>query len=377
MDPRFDYLESREFSPPRHRRSFMIKSGRLKKTPPKLITYPGYGFVHNGSWRLLITGIAYQNPEEYSMRKRLMIRMLRNAMDVTPEETDCEIFRDRVAPFMAEARGKLSICVEFGTHRIQLKKKTRRNGRFTALVSLPESEISRLAESAPGGKRFVRYRVTTDFPRSEAVEGRIHLLSDRGVSVISDIDDTIKVTSVGNKRELLFNTFLRDFKSVDGMPDLYSEWSDAGADFHYVSSSPWQLFQPLAAMQRKEGFPHGTLHLRNYRISDQLLKRMPVFRRRGKVITIRRLFKHLPGRKFILIGDSGEKDLEIYHKAARMCPGQIAGVFIRNLENKPLPEDRIRKFNRQLELVNCRTFRTASELRGHAREALGIAAGSV
>ncbi|MEM7456909.1 MAG: phosphatase domain-containing protein, partial [Planctomycetota bacterium] len=294
-------------------------------------------------------------------------RMLRNAMDVTPEEADCDLFRTRVAPFMAEAGGKLPIRVEFGQHRIQLKKKTKRNGRFATLVSLPDEEIRNIAESGSSGKRFIRYRVFTDHPGSEPVEGRVHLLSDNGISVISDIDDTIKVTSVGNKRELLCNTFLREFQSVSGMPMLYSDWSNQGVDFHYVSSSPWQLYEPLAGMQQKEGFPAGTLHLRNYRISDQLLKRMPVFRRRGKVITIRRLFKHLPQRKFILIGDSGEKDLEIYLKASRQRPSQIAGVFIRDLECKPLPAERIRKFNRRLDLVDCRTFRSAEELRELAR----------
>ena len=39
----------------------------------------------------------------------------------------------------------------------------------------------------------------------------------KGVSVISDIDDTIKVTEVLDRRRMLYNTFLREFKDVTGM----------------------------------------------------------------------------------------------------------------------------------------------------------------
>jgi phosphatidate phosphatase APP1 len=41
--------------------------------------------------------------------------------------------------------------------------------------------------------------------------GEVHLLGATGVSVISDIDDTIKVSVVTNKQELLKNTFTRPF----------------------------------------------------------------------------------------------------------------------------------------------------------------------
>jgi len=70
----------------------------------------------------------------------------------------------------------------------------------------------------------------------------IYVLAFYGVSIISDIDDTIKISNVVNKRSLLKNTFYNYFKPVDGMNELYQKWSEQNCQFHYVSSSPWQLY---------------------------------------------------------------------------------------------------------------------------------------
>ena len=59
---------------------------------------------------------------------------------------------------------------------------------------------------------------------------------------------TVKVSNVLNKRELLANTFLREFTPIEGMAALFRRWGRAhGAVFHYVSASPWQLQPELQA----------------------------------------------------------------------------------------------------------------------------------
>jgi phosphatidate phosphatase APP1 len=73
-----------------------------------------------------------------------------------------------------------------------------------------------------------------------------------GLSIVSDIDDTIKVTHVpAGKKTILRNTFLNEFQAAAGMRDRYQQMiADAGAAadvcFHYVSGSPWQLFDVLS-----------------------------------------------------------------------------------------------------------------------------------
>lgn len=69
----------------------------------------------------------------------------------------------------------------------------------------------------------------------------IYIPSSNGISVISDIDDTVKISNVLCKRLLLKHTFYSYFKPVEGMSDLYQKWSEQKCQFHYVSASPWQL----------------------------------------------------------------------------------------------------------------------------------------
>lgn len=85
-------------------------------------------------------------------------------------------------------------------------------------------------------------------------KGSVQLVSPTGISVVSDIDDTIKETHVLNRHELAANTFLREFRGVPGMADLFRRWA-AGDHivFHYVSGSPWQLYPALSDFLRRDG----------------------------------------------------------------------------------------------------------------------------
>jgi phosphatidate phosphatase APP1 len=76
---------------------------------------------------------------------------------------------------------------------------------------------------------------------SKSFKCTIYVLDSHGVSIISDIDDTIKISQVLKKRSLLKNTFYSYFKPVEGMSELYQKWQEQKCQFHYVSSSPWQL----------------------------------------------------------------------------------------------------------------------------------------
>ncbi len=318
----------------------------MKSKPSKLVTYPSYGFqTEQGDWRVNVSGLAYQTPP-FTLRQRMLLKMLGNAMKASEEDLECQTFQNRVWPFFVEADKGMHINVHLGKQSVRLKRKTRRNGQFYGWPRFSDSLIQSTIESDESGRLSLKYCVSTDHPQSELVPGVVRLLPPTGLSVISDIDDTIKETTVTNRRELLQNTFLRDFKYVEGMADVYQNWHRAGAEFHYVSSSPWQLFESLSRLQADGGFPMGTMHLRNFRLRDQLFKKVLIIRRKGKASEIKRLLKNLPNRKFILVGDSGEKDPEIYRKILVRFPSQIEGVFIREVINRPLAKERVRKLNK-------------------------------
>ena len=324
----------------------MIKFGGQKSDPPRIVNYPSYGFFTTaGDWRVNFAGLAFQTPP-INRRQKMLVKMLAGVMKVGENEIKSPTFQDRISPFFFEADKGCRIQIQIGDRRFRLKKKTRSNGRFGGWLRLSDGFCNEHAQLDNLGRKFLSYQLQVDHQHAQPVDCTVRLLPPKGISVISDIDDTIKESVVANRRELLRNTFLRDFRMVEGMADVYRSWHAAGADFHYVSSSPWQLFEPLRQMQADFGLPAGTMHLRNFRLRDQFLNKLLVVRRKGKATEIKRLVKNMPLRKFILVGDSGEKDPEIYQKICRRYPDQIKGLFIRNVSERPLDIERQMKLKR-------------------------------
>ena len=160
------------------------------------------------------------------------------------------------------------------------------------------------------------------------IEGRALLVPAQGLSVISDIDDTVKVTQVRDQHEMLLNTFARAMKPVPGMAQHYRDLArDLQTRFHYLSSSPIQLLTALADFLRDAGFPAGSMHLRESTTWSTLIPGNGESRAH-KLAAIGRLMEDFPERRFLLVGDSGELDPEIYGEVARTRPERVEGVVI-------------------------------------------------
>jgi hypothetical protein len=322
--------------------------------------------VDNGrTWRIPINGVIYE-PGVVNLRRRLLLRLLRKVMDVEPEALQSPIFLERIGAFVAATEKGRSVAVRLGDATVRLQKRTKRNGQFSGTIRLPVAEAAPLQRNGWLDFKLAAPPQWTDSdPPCRPCQGSALLLPEQGISVISDIDDTIKHTEVTSRRALLANTFLREFQSVSGMARLYQQWARQGASFHYVSSSPWQLYLPLAGLREADGFPRGTFHLRSFRLRDHMLRRMLLIQRPGKGAVIRRLLATFPQRRFVLIGDSGERDAELYAAAARRFPGQVAGIFIREIPGRPLSGARAARIFRRIPSELWTTFRSADEVPTH------------
>lgn len=324
------------------------------------MVYPGFGYPGDSHWRIHISGVVWQTPVVFTLRQRMMIRMLGGVMQATPDQLNCEMFHERITPFLAEAEHRQTILVTINGKTRRLKKRTRRNGHFQDSIFLGNDEVEP-AMIDVNGVPAVKYSVRVEGESGPDVEGIVSLYNPGGLSVVSDIDDTIKDSAVGDRRELLANTFLREFRSINGMSEVYRQWATRGASFHYVSSSPWQLYQSLQQMRSSHEFPSGTMHLRNFRLRDHLLKRV-ILRRQGKATAIVRLMKNMPGRDFVLVGDSGEKDPKIYLKMCRLFESRVKGVFIREIPERPVDDEVFRKLQDAVGNGVCEKFKTANDL---------------
>ncbi len=328
-----------------------------------VVVYPTIGHLVDGgtTWRIEISGTVYSAGTE-SVQKRMLLRLLQRAAKIQPTERQHALFESRIREFIAPTERGKQVTLRVGDRVCRLQHRTTRNGRFAGTVRLSARELDELRASGDLRGGVLKLHVLSRDGSESNFFVHAHLLDNEGLSVVSDIDDTIKVTNVHSRRLLLESTFLREFESIQGMSALYRGWADQGAAFHYVSSSPWQLYTPLAQMCDEGGFPWGSFHLRSFRLRDHMLRRLLLIRRKGKAKVIHTLLKTFPRRQFVLVGDSGETDAEIYGRLARRFAGQVPAIYIRLLNERPLRDERAAKAFHGLSMTRIQTFRSASEL---------------
>jgi len=325
----------------------------------RVVVFPSVGYLSRDcrNWIVNIHG-DISCSGRMSLGQRVLLKIVKRAMRASDADLASPIFHERIDRFIAQARNGVRVAVRIGEDIFGLPTRTRRDGQFQAALRVPVSQAHRwVTREGCEAEHCLPVEVL-----GTRATGRVHLVEPTGLSVISDIDDTLKHTNVTCKRTLLTNTFLRPFETIPGMAPLFREWAAEGAAFHYVSSSPWQLYSHLADHLAGEGFPMGSFHLRPFRLRDHLLRRVLMLRRSGKLGVIRTLFRLFPRRRFLLVGDSGERDPEIYGALARRYPEQIAGIFIRQLENEA---GALRRYARAFRLVDptrLRIYRDAGEL---------------
>ena len=112
----------------------------------------------------------------------------------------------------------------------------------------------------------------------------------------------------------------------------------------YVSKSPWNLYVPLAEYLEVQGLPEGPLFLRNLGL------RMP---RDHKCSAISALLQAYPALPFILIGDSGGDDPEVYAEIVRRFPRRIRVIYIRSVNRKPKRIAAIERLIEEVAATGC------------------------
>ena len=159
--------------------------------------------------------------------------------------------------------------------------------------------------------------------------------------IISDIDDTVLETGVTRRLAMARTVFLRNahtrlpFKGVAAFYDaLHEEREGRGPNpIFFVSGSPWNLYDLLAEFLELQSIPLGPLRLRDFGLDLRKLLHAPT--REHKLGCIRQILELYPHLPFILIGDSGEQDPEIYREVVRLYPGRILAIYIRDVGNRP------------------------------------------
>lgn len=242
-------------------------------------------------------------------------------------ETDegLEIVEQRLMPFLQDILpGREVIALHRGQQRLRLGPGGR-NGISSDLRPLPDgppgTTVNTVAQVPEGADGILTMK--TFFAEPE------------GFAVVSDVDDTIKITQTSDPIGILRKTFLDEPTPVAGMPELYAWLQDKitpAAPWFYLSASPYNLYPFLSAF-RDMYFPHGQLILRDqsWTSLSGLLSTLTLGTEEYKVSRLQKVHSWLPKRKMIMIGDSTQSDPEAYGEMYRNQPGWIKLILIRKV----------------------------------------------
>lgn len=197
------------------------------------------------------------------------------------------------------------------------------------------------AASPDGGLHAVELRLVHPAPppgTPGVAQGLVMLPAARArFGIVSDIDDTVVQTHVRNRLKMLLllaRSNARTRQPFDGVAELYGALqAGAGGDdanpVFYVSSSPWNLYTPLVEYLQVQRIPLGPLLLKDY--GDHTLFALRDHHTH-KQACLERIFETYPRLPFVLIGDSGERDPEIYADTVRRHPARVLAVYIRTVQ---------------------------------------------
>jgi phosphatidate phosphatase APP1 len=172
-------------------------------------------------------------------------------------------------------------------------------------------------------------------------------LADAELGVISDLDDTVVQSDVTRKVRMLVKLALSNAhtrKPFEGVAAFYRALHRDRNPFFYVSKSPHNLYAPLVEFLQHQHLPAGPLLLRDFGLRSK---------KDHKTRAVENILRTYPRLPFILIGDSGEQDPEIYADILGRFPDRIRVIYIRSVDRAPARLKAIGKLAEQVAATRC------------------------
>jgi phosphatidate phosphatase APP1 len=191
---------------------------------------------------------------------------------------------------------------------------------------------------------------------TEPVEAAVRVV-DPAVrfGIVSDVDDTVMVTALPRPLLAAWHTFVLDEHArmaVPGMAVLYERLTNAhpGAPVLYLSTGAWNVAPALSRFLGRHLYPAGPLLLTDWGPTNERWFRSG---REHKRATLVRLAQEFPDVRWLLVGDDGQHDKEIYAEFAATHPDHVAAIAIRQLSatqavlagSLPIPHDAVKSMD--------------------------------
>ncbi|WP_245688361.1 App1 family protein [Thiohalomonas denitrificans] len=246
-------------------------------------------------------------------------------------------------------RGQADVIVRASFGGTEQRVNTDRDGYF---------RIHLRTRQAPANQHWhsVALRLVQPPEPESDTEGQVYIPPDSARHVIiSDIDDTVVFTGVANKIGMLWRLFMQGPKSRTAFPGVSALYrglhEGPGGGEHnpilYVSRGPWGLYELLEEFFQLHNIPVGPImFLREWGLSP--LRPFPRRDEGHKLDLIRTMLALYADMPFVLVGDSGQQDPEVYTRIVQEYPGRVSAVYIRNVSLGPKRVGAIKQLAEQI-----------------------------
>lgn len=323
--------------------SLGIDDDQLAALPTNVLNLPPYANWTDQGWNVRFHGNVYKQPntseetlndlanvfligvdiDELQPSEQAQARNLTAEIFVVQQDNETVVMNLEPAPSAGssgEAGGGGGVEAPGGTQSLTLPYPTTPEGDYD--VFLPIQQNGLLA----GNATDVIQELNVYANGSDLGNATAYLVPPTGFTVISDIDDILRVTKIYEPKEGLLNSFARPFVQWMNMPDIYANWSRniPNVHFHYLTTTPEQVTRNYMDFIFKT-YPGGSFDTRPLNFSDI-----------DATLSIRKflldkIFDTFPTRKFILVADTSNSDvMKDYPELATTRPDQVQCILLRN-----------------------------------------------
>ncbi|RYO93258.1 hypothetical protein DL766_001378 [Monosporascus sp. MC13-8B] len=302
----------------------------LAALPNQVLNIPGYANWTDEGWNVRIHGNVYKQPDTSRERLDDLADEFLIGVDIAdlPEEQQVQA-RNVTASIYIVQQADQSVTINF-ENDVAVQENAGTNainaGDFDAFVILRNTTGPDGGYLLPGNETGSVQALNAYAEGTDSGNATAYLVPREGFTVISDIDDILRVTRIYLPDEGILNTFARPFRAWENMPEIYANWSATIPDvhFHYLTTTPEQATRNYMEFIYKT-YPLGSFDTRPLNFSDL-----------GATTAIRRflldkIFATFPERRFVLVGDVSNADMmEAYPQLAKDHPEQVQCIFLRN-----------------------------------------------
>ena len=224
-----------------------------------------------------------------------------------------------------EAGGGGGVTPPGGAQNITLVGETTVEGDYDQFIQIANVSGSG-GYLAPGNETSAIQRLNVYTDGTLTGNATSYLVPDEGLTIVSDIDDILRVTRIYQPADGLLNSFAKAFTPWMNMPSIYANWSSSipNFHFHYLTTTPEQITRNYMDFIYAN-YPGGSFDTRPLNFSD-VSATLSI-----RKFLLEKIFQTYPSRKFILIADTSNSDvMKDYPLMATEFPGQVQCIFLRN-----------------------------------------------